>query len=693
MKRKPYLAVLVSFLVASAVLGAMAIPANEKAKENAEAPEKSPVIDLIDETWDLDVDRVGVLIGFTKVPSPSEQALVRGHGGVLKYSYTLIPTIAASIPEAAITGLLHNPHVTRIELDRKVYAIDAELDDAWGVKRIGAGLVHDVGNRGTGVRIAIIDTGIDYTHPDLDANYKGGYDFFNNDSDPKDDHGHGTHVAGSVAAEDNGIGVVGVAPEAELYALKILGANGTGYSSDMIAAMQWAVDHDIEVANLSLGSSANLGVQVEAAFDNAEAAGIVTVAAAGNSGNPNGKGNNVEWPARYNSVIAVAAIGKNDNRARFSSTGDQVEVAAPGVDIRSTYPDNQYATGSGTSMASPHVTGTAGLIMAAGISDTSGNGQVNDEVRQVMNDTAVDLGPVGWDTLYGSGLVDAYAAVQAVTPPSTGSIGGTVANASDQTAIAGAMVTVDTGQSSTTAADGTYTITQVPTGSRNVTASADGFESQTKTVAVDENITTAVDFALNPIPVGTITGEVTNRKDGTPISGATVTVDTGQSSTAAMDGTYTITSVPTGARSVTASADGFHSQTKPANVTESGTTTVDFALTQVSTPTVVLVTLPSGTDGYATEGGRHGDRHLSVTVALEDDLGGPVAGASLSIVLMNLSTYQMWTGTGTTGSDGEVTFRLKNAPAGWYMTGVTSLLADGLYWNGETPDNLFSLRI
>ena len=222
MKTKCLIAILAGLFVVSVVASAIEIPANDKAKEKAKAPDRSPVIkrviELEEENWDLDVGGPRVLIGFTRVPGPSEQALVRAHGGVIKYSYSLVPAIAASIPEAAIAGLLHNPHITGIEPDGTVYA-DAELDDSWGVKHIGAGAVHNGGNKAAGVKIAIIDSGVDYNHLDLNDNFDIGdlgYDFTNSDSDPMDDYGHGTHVAGTVAAENDGFGVVGVAPEAAL---------------------------------------------------------------------------------------------------------------------------------------------------------------------------------------------------------------------------------------------------------------------------------------------------------------------------------------------------------------------------------------------------------------------------------------------------------------------------------------------
>ena len=358
------------------------------------------------------LERVKVFIHFKVRPGSAEQALVKTAGGRIRYSYSLAPAIAAEIPLAAVEQLRRLPSVRGIEPVGLVYAIDAELDNAWGVKRIGGGTVHAWGNKGTGVKIAIIDSGMDYTHPDLNSNYAGGYDFVNDDSYPMDDNGHGTHVAGIVGAEDNGAGVVGVAPEARLYALKVLGADGYGWWDDVIAAVQWAADNDIDVTNNSYGSIYDPGTTVQEAFDNAAAAGVVQVAAAGNEG-PGA--NTVIFPAQYDSVIAVAATDSSDGRASFSSTGPDVELAAPGVSVLSTYPQNRYAYGSGTSMASPHVAGTAALIIRHGIADQNGNSLINDEVRQRLQATADELGDPGRDSSYGFGLVDADEAAN--SPP------------------------------------------------------------------------------------------------------------------------------------------------------------------------------------------------------------------------------------------------------------------------------------
>lgn len=346
---------------------------------------------------------VDVLISFKNAPGPDEHAVVRQQGGAITETYWLVPAVAARVPAAAVAAIGRNPLVDVIEPDAEVLAHDLELDNAWGVARIGAGLVHDAGQSGAGIKVAVLDTGIDYTHPDLDANVVGGWDFVNNDADPMDDHSHGTHIAGTIGAEDNGAGVVGVAPGVQLYALKVLGANGSGSWSHIISALQWCVNNGMHVTNNSYGSATDPGSTVRQAYANAYAAGVLIVASAGNSGTSDGNTDTVGYPARYDSVIAVGATTSSDTRPSWSSTGPTVELAAPGSSIYSTLPGGRYGGKSGTSMACPHVVGAAALVMATGVTDIV-------DVRQVLAVTSQDLGASGWDTWYGFGLVDAAAA-------------------------------------------------------------------------------------------------------------------------------------------------------------------------------------------------------------------------------------------------------------------------------------------
>ncbi len=365
-------------------------------------------------------DEARVLIRYRQAPSAVHQEQLKAHGASVQRSFKLVPALAATVPTAALAGIRKLPDVEVIEPDLEVHAL-GEIDATWGLVRIGCGPVlagtysGAVGPvLGTGVRVAVVDTGIDYLHPDLMGNYAGGYDFVNNDTDPMDDHGHGTHVSGTIAAVRNGVGVLGAAPETDLYALKALGAGGGGSWSAILSALDWCATNGISVANFSLGSSSYPGTTVEIGFDNASKAGVLLVAAAGNSG-PGA--DTVTFPGKFVSVIAVGSTDSSDQASFFSSTGPDVELSAPGSLIYSTTLGGGYGTLSGTSMATPHVSGVAALVVSAGIGDGNGDGLINDDVRRVLQSTAKDLGIAGRDPVFGFGLVQAEAAVAAV--PST----------------------------------------------------------------------------------------------------------------------------------------------------------------------------------------------------------------------------------------------------------------------------------
>jgi len=226
------------------------------------------------------------------------------------------------------------------------------------------------------VVVAVIDTGVDYSHPDLAANIwtdpvtgYHGYDYANNDNDPMDDHGHGTHCAGTIGAVgNNGVGVAGVNWNVKIMALKFLDSSGSGYISNAISAIQYANSHGAQVISDSWGGAGNS----QALKDAIDASSAVVVCAAGNNGV--NTDTSPQYPSAYpsNNIIAVAATDDNDNLASFSNYGaTSVDVAAPGVSIYSTYPGNLYTTMSGTSMATPHVAGVAALVKAAAPSYTA----------------------------------------------------------------------------------------------------------------------------------------------------------------------------------------------------------------------------------------------------------------------------------------------------------------------------------
>lgn len=322
-------------------------------------------------------------------------------------------------------ALLRNPRVENVEYDYAVQTAlmpnDPRLSELWGLHNIGqtAGVTDadidapeawDLQTGSASVVVAVIDTGIDYNHPDLSANMwtnpgeipgngidddgNGyvddvyGYDFSGRDADPFDDHGHGTHVAGTIAAVgDNGVGVVGVNWRARVMAVKFLGSGGSGYTSDAISSVLYATDMGAKVLNNSWGGG-GFSQALEDAIRTAHNAGVLFVAAAGNSNNNNDL--TPHYPSSYAvpNVIAVAATDANDGRASFSSYGlNSVHLGAPGVGILSSVPaagaaccsdPSGYKLLNGTSMATPHVAGAAALLLAQ--FPTHGHEQIRDRL-------------------------------------------------------------------------------------------------------------------------------------------------------------------------------------------------------------------------------------------------------------------------------------------------------------------------
>jgi subtilisin family serine protease len=360
--------------------------------------------------------RIQIIIGFKNKPGSSDIDFITGLGGVINRRYTIISAIAATVPENVLDKIKRSPNVEYIEIDEKMYAhipigVCQEIQILkqivpWGIDRIGSRLVNATGNTGKGIKIGILDTGVDYLHEDIGRNYKGGYNFIDNDKDARDHNGHGTHVAGIVAAEDNDIGVVGVAPDAYIYSVRILDYDAIGTASDITAGLEWCLNNSMQIVNMSLGAredSISVRNAIDVLYDN----GILLIAAAGNSGNGMGTGDSIDNPARYNSVVAVGATDINDNRASFSSTGPRLEISAPGKDICSLLPGNKYASLSGTSMSSPHVAGVAALIMSA----DPGMSNVRTRIRLQTTAQNISKGSFGAKSWFGYGLVDAVKAV------------------------------------------------------------------------------------------------------------------------------------------------------------------------------------------------------------------------------------------------------------------------------------------
>lgn len=361
-----------------------------------------------------------VIIGFHNAPGPSEKALMLGKDIDVKHKFRHISAYAAKLSDQAVERLRKDPTVKYIVEDAVYSVIDPieivadsvadpiEYQNSWGVEHIGSQAAHSKNITGNGVRVAILDSGIDYTHQEFAVNYKGGWDFVFSDNDPYDDswNSHGTHVAGIIAAAANGSGVVGVAPNAEIYALKVLDGSGSGLLSWIIEGIEWAVDNKIDVVNISIGGPHSVALQD--ACDAAYNAGVLLVAAAGNT-----YGGDVTYPAAYDSVIAVTGTDSADQQGWFAPIGSQIELAAPGVAIKSTSLNDGYADLSGTSQAAPHVSGLAALVLSAGASDLNNDGIVNNrDVRIQLQMSARNLGDPGKDDVYGYGLIDVAAALR-----------------------------------------------------------------------------------------------------------------------------------------------------------------------------------------------------------------------------------------------------------------------------------------
>jgi len=249
---------------------------------------------------------------------------------------------------------------------------------------------------GNEVKVAVIDSGIDINHPDLANNIAGCLNLIRPWRSCQDDNGHGTHVSGIIAAEDNPIGVVGAAPQAKIYALKVLDRRGRGYLSDLLEALDWVMKNNIEVVNMSLSTRSDIA-SLREAVEEVSNAGIIQVAAAGNYG-PDEE--SLTYPAKYPQVIAVAATDKNNHVSSFSSRGAELDLAAPGEEVFSTYPRNSYRIMSGTSMAAPHVSGAVALRLFLYPEETPG------EIEAILENTADPLPYPA--TAAGAGLLNVY---------------------------------------------------------------------------------------------------------------------------------------------------------------------------------------------------------------------------------------------------------------------------------------------
>jgi subtilisin family serine protease len=396
--------------------------------------------------------------------------------GDIEFVYTTaVQGFSVKIPPGQLKKLQNDPSVTYVEEDQIVTIIGTQPGVAasaiqatgtqpfpWGITRVNGGVTY----AGTG-RAWIIDSGIDLDHPDLKVDTDKSRTFLGTNTTPDDQNGHGTHVAGTVAAINNDFGVIGVAAGAPVVSVRVLDRRGSGTISGVVAGVDYVAANAQEgdVANMSLGGGTST------TLDNAVKNAAVKCKFAIAAGN-DGKDANNYSPARVNgtNIFTVSAMDKYDNWASWSNWGNPpVDYCAPGVSIYSTWKDGNYNTISGTSMAAPHV---AGILLLGNI-ETGG---------YVNNDPDKNPDPI---------------AVVGSTETKTGSLTGTVTDGT--IGINGATVTIGN-LSTNTDSDGSYSISKIPVGTYNVTATASGYTSLTENnITVSKDVTTIVNFILTEI--------------------------------------------------------------------------------------------------------------------------------------------------------------------------------------------------
>ena len=389
----------------------------------------------------------------------------------------------------------------------------------WNLTQVNAPQAWDTTTGSPEVWVAVLDTGLDDSHPDRPAAYSMAYDYVNADNDPNDDHGHGTHVAGIVAARfNNGTGVVGICPQCEILVIKVLDENGVASESSVTDAIEYAsywgaANNKRTIINLSLGGP-DYDRALEQAVARAQTRGALLVAASGNDG-PGAP----SFPALFGGVMAVAATNNDDQPASFSQYG---EIAAPGKSIWSTVPLDYwpflppYASMSGTSMAAPLVAGTAGLVWSAYPYLTA------QQVAQRLLDS-VDV-PAGWDYRYGVGRLNAYRALLGGTPTATRTPRPSATRTPSRTATATRTTTVVPTATATTTPSPTATLSATATASRTAVATHTPTATATRAPTLPTPTATT-----DPYPEPTIPGRLSlpmiwgHRPGATPTPTCTLT--------------------------------------------------------------------------------------------------------------------------------------------------------------------------
>lgn len=507
---------------------------------------------------------------------------------------------------------------------------DPYYSSQWGMTKIQAPQAWDITTGEPDVKLAILDTGVDQDHEDLASKIIANRNFTTSGT-IDDRYGHGTHVAGiAAAASNNGIGVAGVGYDSTVMNVKVLGDTGSGYYSWIASGIVWAADNGADVISMSLGGG-SASSTLRSAVDYAWGKGVVLVAAAGNSGN-----SNPVYPAYYENVIAVAATNQNDAKASFSSYGNWVDVAAPGVNILATLPNHSNAIGlnygslNGTSMATPHVAGLAGLVWATGY------GTNNQSVRNRIESTADPVAGTG--TYWQHGRINACNAVAPAGPPlpdTTGPVTSDVTARPNPTAGA-TLVTL------------TATVSDITTGGSDITAAEYFIDtvgdhgSGTAMVASDGVFNSPAEAVTSPVDVSGLTpGTYTLYVHGKDDKG-----NWGSTSSTQL----AVTEAPAG------------------NINDMYVWSIDFQTVGSGKWQRLYINTTVKRDSNAN--------------GLAEATDGPAQGVTVNITLINQTTTQTWHGSGAkTNSSGVASYSLLRPPTGTYISTVSGLIHSTYTWN------------
>jgi serine protease AprX len=517
------LIIVVVFSILFANTGAAPDKISLKVRSLMEIGEEVPIIIILkDQSSFHDPSPENVVSSLKRHASTSQNGIAsfindektKGNADTIK-QFWIVNALSFHASPELIERLAKRDDIASIELDSRFAAQEnyfAQIDNATSeIKHIHAPEAWELGITGKGINVSILDTGINPSHPDIAGRLIKWNDTISHLSSPYDNHGHGTHVAGTVAGNGSGGITTGVAPEANLFGVKVLDGTGSGIETDVIDGIQWSIENNADIISMSLGSNQTWTTPNCDAYDpfmamainNANDAGTVVVVAAGNT--PSG----VTSPGCIAGAIAVGAVDSSDTIASFSGRGSAMidhGFVAPGYGITSLNCLNSgYIVKNGTSMATPHVSGTiADLLQAA---RNQGLALSPAQVKSVLENTSVDLGTAGRDNVYGAGRIDVFIAIREYA---TSTINGTVLDTTSRAGIADVIVNTNTSISTVTNAAGFYSFT-VLAGTYDLTARSDPkyITNNTITISTIGKMFVEQDIELVGKPTGTIRGSVT----------------------------------------------------------------------------------------------------------------------------------------------------------------------------------------